>query len=202
MRASGGVRGARAPGACRVRASAHRLRGGAPLSGLEPPCFLRAMSRGLRGTSRPPEHVGAAALMACAPGRPNALMHKHRQGRRKKIAGGRWRGRDKPPARATHGHLAARITELLPRAVRAPRGPDAALTPTPFVVSPDRGPGLPFQPAQGELLVPHGSVRQVDGLRDVRHGLEIRGVLAPGACRVRAHAHRLLFFGAPVGALA
>jgi CheY-like chemotaxis protein len=39
----------------------------APLSGLELPCFLRALSRGLRGISRPPEHVGATALTACAP---------------------------------------------------------------------------------------------------------------------------------------
>jgi hypothetical protein len=69
------VRGVRAPGACRVRASAHRLRSDAPLSGLDLPCFLRMLARGIAGRSRPHEHVGASALTACAPAsaqRPHA----------------------------------------------------------------------------------------------------------------------------------
>ncbi len=39
------VRGARAPGACRIRVGAHRLRPGTPLSGLDLPCFLWALPR-------------------------------------------------------------------------------------------------------------------------------------------------------------
>ena len=46
-------------------------------------------------------------------------MRKPRQGRRK-IAGGRWRGCDKPPARAPHVHPLPRVHRANPRVSQVP----------------------------------------------------------------------------------
>ena len=53
VRAARDVPGVRAPGACRVRGSAHRLRCDAPLSGLDLACFLRMLARGIAGRVEP-----------------------------------------------------------------------------------------------------------------------------------------------------
>jgi hypothetical protein len=101
------VRGARAPGACRLRVSAHRLFSWAPLSGLEHKGVGQRLARRPSGPKR--RRARAVADTTYNPPR----QHPQQRGRSspdrgaEMIAGGRWRGRDKPPARGPHVHPAA-----------------------------------------------------------------------------------------------
>jgi hypothetical protein len=150
----GDVRGARAPGACRVRASAHRLRS-APLSGLDLPCFCAVLSRGLRGACR--DRPSTSALRPLRPARqrqPNALMLKPRQGRRKDSRWALARTRQAPgartprtsrrtlPARASHVHPAPYARA--PRTFRSRRAPPRTSRPRracpTYIPLPARGP--------------------------------------------------------------
>ena len=104
------VRGVRAPGACRVRASAHRLSQMRPCRGLIYRCFLRMLARGIAGrfeTARAPRRFGPDGLRASVSPTPACSSPDRGAGR---IAGGRRRGRDKPPARVPHVHPLAACT--------------------------------------------------------------------------------------------
>ena len=104
LRGSGDVRGVRAPGACRVRASAHRLCAAAPLSGLDLPCSLQTLAHGIASgleTARAHRRSGAYGLRARVGPTPSCTSPDRGA---EMIAGGRRRGRDKPPARVPHVH--------------------------------------------------------------------------------------------------
>ncbi len=113
--------GLRAPGACRVRGSAHRLWSDAPLSGLVLPCFLEALAHRIAEhveTARARRRSGAIGLRASVGPTPSCSSPDRGA---PMIAGGRWRGCDKPPARAPHVHPARspRTSRALP--ARSPR---------------------------------------------------------------------------------
>ncbi len=98
------VRGARAPGACRLRASAHRLSLMRPCRGLIHRCFLRMWARRIAGrveTARAHRRSGAYGLRASVSPTPSCTSPDRGA---EMIAGGRRRGRDKPPARVPHVH--------------------------------------------------------------------------------------------------
>ncbi len=95
------VRGVRAPGACRLRASAHRLRSDAPLSGLDLPLIPADVGARHCGARR--DCPSTSALWPLRPARhdqPNALMLKPRQGRPKNSRWAPARTRQAPGARA------------------------------------------------------------------------------------------------------
>ncbi len=124
VRAPGASSSLRAmPGAraCRIRGSAHRLGSDAPLSGLDLACFLRMLARGIAGlieTARARRRFGAYGLRARVSPTPSCSSPDRGA---EMIAGGRWRGRDKPPARVSHVHLAARAPRIILPDARAPR---------------------------------------------------------------------------------
>ncbi len=152
--------GLRAPGACRVRGSAHRLWSDAPLSGLVLPCFLEALAHRIAEhveTARARRRSGAIGLRASVGPTPSCSSPDRGA---PMIAGGRWRGCDKPPARAPHVHP-ARSPRTVPGA-RAPRTSRALPT-----HRPRRAPHV--HPARSPRTVPDARPTHRPRLRGAPH---------------------------------
>jgi hypothetical protein len=98
------VRGARAPGACRVRASAHRLSFWRPCRGLSMRALGRGWRAGRQGRSADVLVQSRRAPQSCAPTSAGNKVDQAPTGAHRSVAGGRRRGRDKPPTHGSYVH--------------------------------------------------------------------------------------------------
>ena len=158
VRAPGASSSLRAmPGAraCRVRGSAHRLWSDAPLSGLVLPCFLEALAHRIAEhveTARARRRFGPDGLRASVGPTPSCSSPDRGA---EMIAGGRCRGRDKPPARVPHVHPLPPVQ----RATHRSSG-TAKLGPTPLTPAPHRGAGEPITSPGREIRSADRSTEQ------------------------------------------